>query len=388
MITELNAPSRANGASKIKSPALARTTLERSKVVGRSQEWCISLRSKNCDELSIFDNFPPAGRSVAGQMVFGDCAYYEAARARMNGADWPVLWVQGDVGTGKHITGVQTFTIAGQSPRRILRANRVVGSTWSDKDADYCLLAGILPAQLSGGRGVQTQSCFEEIEASLHQAGLDFSHVVRTWLYLDDLLGWYDEFNAARTEFFQSRGVLGGLVPASTGIGACNPAGAPLVAGALAIRPRLNAVHIQEVVSPFQCSATAYRSSFSRAVEIAYPNHWLLTVSGTASIAPGGKSLHGGDVEKQIELTLDVVGAILESRGMNWRNATRAIAYFRNIGALPLFESCCNARGIAALPCVPVQATVCRSDLLFELELDAVLARGRQLMADVEPHSK
>jgi enamine deaminase RidA (YjgF/YER057c/UK114 family) len=201
---------------------------------------------------------------------------------------------------------------------------------------------------------------------------MDFSNVIRTWFYLDDLLAWYDEFNVARTGFFRSRGVFEGLVPASTGIGAGNPDGVALAAGALAIRPRHSGVRIREVASPLQCSATKYRSSFSRAVEVTFPDHRLLTISGTASIAPDGKSMFADDIVRQIYLTLDVVDAILRSRRMGWEDTARAVAYFRDIGDLPVFEACCRERGIPALPLAPAHATVCRTDLLFEMELDAI----------------
>jgi enamine deaminase RidA (YjgF/YER057c/UK114 family) len=256
--------------------------------------------------------------------------------------------------------------------QRVTLGDQVVGSTWSDADADYCLLAGVLPTDSTMTRGAQTTSCFEQIEAALQKAGMDFSHVVRTWLYLDDLLAWYDEFNTARTEFFESRGMFDRLIPASTGIGARNPAGMALAAGALAIRPRHKGVLAEEVASPLQCSATEYRSSFSRAVEVSFPDHRMLIISGTASIAAGGESMFTDDVAKQIHLTLDVVEAILRSREMNWSNTVRAVGYFRDMDALPVFQACCRERGIPPLPMVPAHATVCRDDLLFEIELDAI----------------
>jgi enamine deaminase RidA (YjgF/YER057c/UK114 family) len=145
---------------------------------------------------------------------------------------------------------IEGVTLTGDGGESCLRG--VVGSLWSDADADYCLLAGILPAELADQRGVQTHSFLEQIEAALQTVGMDFSHVVRTWSFLDDLLAWYDEFNAARTGFFQSRGVFDRLVPASTGIGAGNPAGAALAADALAIRLRHSRVRFHEVDSPLQ----------------------------------------------------------------------------------------------------------------------------------------
>lgn len=338
---------------------------------GLQERW-ISARRKGSDEFAIFDGFPPVSGSVVAQLVFGGRGFHEAARARMDRAEWPLLWLQGDVCSGAGVSGAQTLVLDGLRPRRIVLDGRVIGSSWSDSDADYCFLAGVLPADLAANRRDQTRSCFERIEAALGQAGMDFSHVVRTWLFLDRLLDWYDEFNAARTVFFQSRGVFERLIPASTGIGAANPDGAALACGALAIRPRHSGVFVQKVVSPLQRPATEYRSSFSRAVEAVFPDHRLLIISGTASIASDGKSMFADDVVQQIHRTLDVVEALLKSRQMGWEDTTRAVGYFHDIRDLPLFEACCREREISPLPLTPAHATVCRADLLFELELDAV----------------
>jgi enamine deaminase RidA (YjgF/YER057c/UK114 family) len=339
---------------------------------GGLQKQFISARRIGSDELSIFDDSIAGSETMAAQMVFGGCKFYDDAHSRTPEGDWPTLWLEGDVCPGDQISSMQEFVVLDQPLRRITIGNRVVGTSWSDADADYCLLAGVLPADLTASGGEQTTSCFEQIEAALQMADMDFSHVARTWLYLDDLLAWYDEFNIARTDFFESHGVFDRLVPASTGIGARNPAGAAIAAGALAIRPRHSGVTIKEVKSPLQCSATEYRSSFSRAVEITLPTRRFLTISGTASIAPAGESLFQGDVVRQIHLTLDVVEAILKSRGMDWPNTVRAVGYFRNIADLPTFNVCCLERGIMPLPLAPAHATVCREDLLFEMELDAV----------------
>jgi enamine deaminase RidA (YjgF/YER057c/UK114 family) len=338
----------------------------------RLQEQWISARRNGPEELLVFDEFPSAPDQVVAQMAFGGRGYYEAARARMGGAEWPLLWLQGDVCPGRHVSGAQAFVILGQALRRVRLDSRIIGTAWSDSDAEYCLLAGVLPADLAATRGAQTRSCFVQMETALQQAAMDFSHVVRTWLYLDDLLSWYGEFNEARNGFFKQRGVFERLIPASTGIGASNPSGAALACGALAVRPRHCGVRICEVESPLQRPATEYRSSFSRAVEMACSDHRLLTISGTASISSDGKSIFAGDVVKQIHRTLDVVEAILSSRGMNWENTTRAVGYFHDIRTLPLFDACCRERGIAPLPLTPAHATICRADLLFEMELDAI----------------
>jgi enamine deaminase RidA (YjgF/YER057c/UK114 family) len=216
---------------------------------------------------------------------------------------------------------------------------------------------------------------FENIERILNQAGMSFRNVVRTWLFLDSLLDWYGDFNTVRTDFFRRNGVLDGLVPASTGIGAGNPSGAALLAGAVAIRPKHAGVQITAVDSPLQCSAMNYNSSFSRAVELGLSDQRRLMISGTAGIAPDGASAHRGDVKAQLGLTMGVVQAILHSRGMNWESAVRAIAYFTRHEDRPLLAEYLCAHGISHLPVVCAHADVCRHDLLFEIELDAVASR-------------
>jgi enamine deaminase RidA (YjgF/YER057c/UK114 family) len=341
---------------------------------GSAQMQFISVRRGGSDELSILEDiFPRSGRTLA-QFVFGGNRFHEPANARFGGPDGPLLWLQGDVCPGTQISGAQAFLVDSAEVRYIELDGRIVGSYWEDDDAEYSLLAGILPVSLDATPGEQTHSSFEQIERALGKVGLDFSHVARTWFFLDKLLDWYGEFNVERTSFFRSRGVFDRLIPASTGIGASNPFGVALTSGALAIRPKHDRVVIREVASPLQCAATEYRSSFARAVEVDFPNRRYLTISGTASIAPGGASLFEGDVVKQIHLTLDVVEAILNSRGYEWTDTVRAIGYFRNIDDLPVFDAICKERGIAPLPLAPAHTIVCRDDLLFEIELDAVAA--------------
>jgi enamine deaminase RidA (YjgF/YER057c/UK114 family) len=205
-----------------------------------------------------------------------------------------------------------------------------------------------------------------------------FSNVVRTWLYLDDLLSWYDDFNAVRTRFFKERRVFDGLVPASTGVSGSHRSGAALVAELFAVAPKDGSVHVSGVPSPLQCPAPRYGSSFSRAVEIATPEYRRLLISGTASIGPDGRSLYIDDLDAQIACTVEVVRAILESRSMGWRDVSRAIAYVKHAEDAGAFERHASAHGLPPLPLLTVQNGVCREELLFELELDAV-ANGSRL---------
>jgi enamine deaminase RidA (YjgF/YER057c/UK114 family) len=143
---------------------------------------------------------------------------------------------------------------------------------------------------------------------------------------------------------------------------------------ALAFVPRRSDCRAFAVSSPLQCSPGDYGSSFSRAVELASPSCRRLLVSGTAGIDSGGQTVHVGDVAAQIELTMRVVSAILESRRMSWSDAVRCIVYFKRAEDAPAFETYCRVHGLDRLPLVLTENDICRGELLFEIQVDALTA--------------
>lgn len=239
-------------------------------------------------------------------------------------------------------------------------------------DAQSLSRTGLFPADATRSRAEQTRSVLSGIESALAGAGMDFRHVVRTWFHLDHILDWYGEFNAVRTAFFRERGVFGGVVPASTGVGIANAEGAALVGGFLAVKPVSERARVHAVASPLQCPALDYDSSFSRAVEVDVPGRRHLFVSGTASIDPAGASVCRGDLDGQIGLSMDVVEAILASRALSWRDTVSAVGYFVDAKGAGRLDAYRRARGLEELRIEPVEATICRDDLLFEIELEAV----------------
>ncbi len=312
---------------------------------------------------------------IAFQYLFGGRQFYPKAVSAIKSLDWPLTLLHGDACSGSTITGTQFIALSGAELHPVMDGDRKVGNWYDTEDARYCLLGDLRADDLTQSREEQALAVFEKMEALLKQADMDFTDIARTWLYLNDLLEWYDEFNVVRTQFFNERGTFDKMVPASTGIGAGTAAGEEMVCALWAIKPKHDGVKVFAVPSPLQCPALDYKSSFARAVEVDQPGSRLLTISGTASIEPGGKTVHLDDCAKQIELTMDVVHEILKSRGMDWENTSRAIAYFKNFDESHLLAEYCVEHGLPELPVAISHADVCRHDLLFEIELDAVKAR-------------
>jgi len=291
----------------------------------------------------------------------------------IDGTGLPIGWVENT--RAENLCGLYVWIASGMTITRVRSAGRVVGSLFEDDRARYCRLTGLLPGDTSCDRAEQADAILRWIDKILTGHGLAFSDVFRTWFYNHDILDWYGDFNRVRTRFFEQKKIFDGLVPASTGIGGGNAAEAALEAGLLALQPKIPGVEVYAVPSPLQSSARDYGSSFSRAVEVAMPDHKRLYVSGTASIDVEGRTVFLDDTRAQVKLTMEVVQAILQSRGMDWADVTRSLAYFKRAEDAPLLGAYCRDNDLAPFPVIVAENDVCRDDLLFEIEVDAVQAR-------------
>ena len=284
---------------------------------------------------------------------------------------WPVTWI-GNSGDAAGCGGVQLWAVRGPRVRPVQRDGRTYGVVFEDASAQFCRLGGVTSSDTGLSPAKQAASVLCRMDATLEAASMDFDDTARTWYYNRDILTWYDEFNAVRNEFFEERRVFSSLMPASTGVGAVPSSGADIVGGLIGIKTKGEDVRIAAAPSPLQRSAVEYGSAFSRAVLAAFPDHRRLYVSGTASISQDGVTTFARDVDAQIERTMAVVEAILNASDMDWDAVTRGIAYLKHARDVPRFSEYCVRTGLDRLPLVVMNADICRDDLLFEIEVDAI----------------
>lgn len=310
-----------------------------------------------------------------GMMVFGSLSARPvidaALKAELGDAPCPALWIEGAACADVPLAGVQIVALIGGPVTPVWLDGRVVASCYTLGENELCWVGASLPDDIHAPRDEQTTAAFRSVERSLHAAGFGLADVIRTWCYNHELLAWYDGFNRARSALYRQVAFRSGATPASTGISASNPAGAALVLAGLACRPAIPGKGARPVGSPLQCPAPAYGSAFSRAMELDLGARRRLLVSGTASIAPGGESVFPDDPARQIALTMRVVAAILESRGMDWSHVTRGLAYFKSPAYERHFMEWCSGNGWLNPPCISLHCDICRDDLLFEIEADA-----------------
>lgn len=327
----------------------------------------------------VADGCAPLDGQIFGRAdAAADCLRVVAAEPVFRG--WPFSWVAaaGCVGAGatsSGIGGVQLTAGRGGAVHTILLEGRPVARVVDTPAARHCFVGGVGPGDVAGiSAEAQARMVFERLEWIVGQAGMTFREVARTWFFLEDILAWYGPFNGVRNSFFAERGVTRERLPASTGVGAANLAGAALVANAYALQPVGDgAAQVAFVLGSRQCPAADYGSSFSRAVEFRSATGGHLTVSGTASIAADGRSEYDGDRAAQVRLTLEVIGSIIEGRGYRLGDVVRGTCYVKRAeDGAAVAALCAGWPGLEAVPMVYVVCDVCRDELLCEIELDAV----------------
>lgn len=286
-----------------------------------------------------------------------------------DGVRCPITWILQPEKEAIPSLSFQVHAISEKNVEIIYDHDRITGCRFIDGNAAYLHLNVLSDPKTTK---YDSAACvFESMQRQLESANSDFSHTIRTWLFANDILSWYGQLNLARDHFFRRHDIFNKLVPASTGIGVSNPFGAALSTELLAVEPLKGQVQITKVTSPLQCEALDYKSSFSRAVVVTTPDSRRMYVSGTASIAPDGMTVYAGNCYKQIELTMQVVQALIHNGEMNWSNTVQAIAYFKDSRDFTLFDTYCQTAGLN-LPHIKIEADICRNDLLFELELSLV----------------
>jgi len=119
-------------------------------------------------------------------------------------------------------------------------------------------------------------------------------------------------------------------------------------------------------------------SSFSRGMRIDLGGVVVLLISGTASIGEDGQSLHEGDFRAQLGRTYTNISGLLEAEGASWKDIVRTTCYLKDIVRdYAAFNeertSFFRQQGLDPLPAsTAIQATLCRPELLIEIEAIAI----------------
>jgi enamine deaminase RidA (YjgF/YER057c/UK114 family) len=168
------------------------------------------------------------------------------------------------------------------------------------------------------------------------------------------------------------------------GLPSCEPAPAGLIKRLPKGRTpvKKTAIRAPEVLN----EASEYGSAFTRGLRVELPGGITqLLISGTASVGPAGETLYAGNFRAQLWRAYHNLTRLLEAEGATWNDMVRTTCYLRDIERdYDDFNAVRNefyrALGLNPFPAsTAVQARICRSDLLVEIEAIAILARRETL---------
>lgn len=305
----------------------------------------------------------------------------------------------GKEGMAGPIAGVQVHAVSSNTKAEVVNLDGTpCGRIFHTPNCTYLTLSGIsarqftkapleIPEQtriwdkkrtfLTGQATEQARAMMEKAESALKQFGTDMLSVPRMWMWLGDILSWYDDFNHVRNKFFTERRLIGEgtrqSMPASTGIGLGPADGGKCVMDLVAVVEPKGATQYLQAVGKQQC-ALEYGSAFSRASRTVTPAGQTVFVSGTASIDANGATININDAAGQINTTIENVRAVLKDTGLTDEDVVQVVAYCKTTEVEKIFT---EVKDSLPWPWVTVICDICRPELLFEIEATAMPHKGK-----------
>jgi enamine deaminase RidA (YjgF/YER057c/UK114 family) len=241
----------------------------------------------------------------------------------------------------------------------------------------------------------RSTNAFEKLSGNLSRQKTRFDQIVRTWLYLGDIVGpegetqRYKELNRARTDFYEGMNFLADrlpskvdwpVYPASTGIGTD---GKDVLMSSIAVSTDRDDVVMVPLENPQQTSAFDYREHYSprspkfcRAMAVAVGDAATIFISGTASITDS-ETRYIDDAQGQTRQTLDNIEALISAENFKSHDMPRLGATLDDLAVVRVYvkrqedyaaiKAICQQR-LGEVPAIYTIADVCREDLLVEIE--------------------
>lgn len=350
-----------------------------------------------------------SGLEIVQERVFGSLSLETAVRTARrevfeahalyddNEVTSGLTYLQGKPTWGDGLAGVIVHAIAGSEARTVFDGDEPCGRTWQSGGVRFMVLQNIQGLGSPSGdssRGGQVRRAIERADRILKENGLRYCDTLRTWFYISRILDWYGEFNQSRNEVYSRFGMLpcmGGArcgLPASTGIRADFSSGAAcsldLVAATgcdrdKASHPARKSHDVCECVrNPLQPEAISYGSAFSRCTIANMGSSRLIEVSGTASIDEKGQSVYLGDIRGQVRCTLEKLTSLLQQAHASLSDIRAATLFLKHGRDEEAVRDVLAEFRLSNIPAIWVEADVCRDDLLFEIDAEAMVRDVQQ----------
>ena len=297
--------------------------------------------------------------------------------AGSNAELWAANFAEGAPCGREGLAGLQLYAVAGPACTPIYYDRSLCGVAFEHQDARHVYLTGISEAGNTGSRPQEARAMFARADAMLQATGGSYADVVRTWIYLADILQWYDEFNSVRSALYSEVAQTGqtdsSWPPASTGIEARPPGGAHCLMDLFAIGgPGRRDVSVEALRNPRQSEAYGYGSAFSRGMVVTFDGVETAYVSGTAAIDEEGRSAGVGDLRGQVNRTLDNIVSLLSTRHMTLDDFVSSTVFIKHGHTADIVRELIEERSKSLANGIYIAADICRPELLLEVDGIAV----------------
>jgi len=219
----------------------------------------------------------------------------------------------------------------------------------------------------------QTYKIFQKCARLLQKKNMNLAdNLLRTWIFVRDIDYHYQGMVKARKEFFATCG----LTPqthfvASSGIGGGTIPEALVTLDAYAVSG-LTRQQVRYLSAPDHLSPTyIYGVTFERGTSIIYADRKHHIISGTASIDKSGQILYPGDLDSQLDRTLENISALLTAASATLKDVACFICYVRDPADQKKIQLALENK-FPQTPFLVLFAPVCRTGWLVEVECVAI----------------
>ena len=227
---------------------------------------------------------------------------------------------------------------------------------------------------LAANSEYQTRLLFNEYSMQLLEEGCTLeANCLRTWIFVNDIDLNYGGVVRARNQFFFTQGLtVNTHFIASTGIG-----GRQADPNVLSQMDNYAIAGIQKeqihylYASSHLNRTSDYGVSFERGTYIDYADRRHVLISGTASINNKGEIKYPKNIVKQTERMWENIEALLKEADCTYQDVCEIIVYLRDNADYMMVKEMFEMR-FKGKPYVIVQASVCRSGWLVEMECMAI----------------
>jgi enamine deaminase RidA (YjgF/YER057c/UK114 family) len=205
---------------------------------------------QTADEIynEIADILSASSSQIVCERCFGDIEFQaQLLEARRSAflkhtieINTPLMYIDGKSGYENKFAGIQIRALKATPETRIrtiMDHGIPKGRIWNIDDSLFFMLHNIDGGKIDESRNpdrkIQTEAMFQQTKRILQAEGASYQDVVCTWIYISEILDWYNDFNAIRNKFFAENGFLQKTdskieaeqiyLPASTGIEGRNP---------------------------------------------------------------------------------------------------------------------------------------------------------------------